>query len=77
MQYNMFVMANEWFKHAQCSALPLVYRSQGQINMGALLLVCILVKQNATVRFIWTEGVESAETDCKLLAQHGREIMTQ
>jgi tRNA-dihydrouridine synthase len=45
--------------------------------MAAPLNDCTIEEQRAVVRFLWAEGVKSAETHRQMLAQYGAHTMHQ
>jgi hypothetical protein len=45
--------------------------------MAAPLSDCTIEEQHTVVRFLWAEGVKSAEIHCRMLAQYGARTMHQ
>jgi hypothetical protein len=46
-------------------------------SMAAPLSDCAIEEQRAVVRFLWAEGVKSAEIHRRMLAQYGARTMHQ
>jgi hypothetical protein len=46
-------------------------------NMAAPLSDCNIEEQRAVVRFLWSEGIKSAEIHRRMLAQYGARTMHQ
>jgi len=74
---TVLTMPVEEFSHVQYSALPSVEWQQRRRKVGRSLQDCTIEEQRGVVRFLWAEGVKSAEIHRRMLAQYGQSTMIQ